>query len=514
MSGNTSGMPSQINDTVLEERLSALEEAHDWKPRVISRLETFIRTADDYDLFRVNPIQYGSARGMSDADAIDLFIIATKVGLFEMDWQLLCAFCPQVVSSLRELDKVHSHFQCPFCNAINDVALDDYIQVTFTLSRQVRDNAFLHPDALSVEDYYLRYHFARGFKPPPGLTLDALLAMLSRQFVDIEPHEKRTFEFDVTEGRFEIIDLSHGLMLVFFVEGQSPESQRTQIQLDDGQFRVLNRLTGPRDMILGEGRFAFRQAGDMPTGKHVIDIENRMDERGRFWIVQYPPGFEPHRLDYEPFLSGKRLLITPAFRNLFRTQLVNEAESLAVNDLTYLFTDLKGSTQLYDTVGDGNAFFLVRQHFDTLNRVVMARSGVIVKTIGDAIMAVFEKPRDAVAAAIEMIEGIAAFNRTISQTLHLKIGLHQGRSIAVTLNEHIDYFGQNVNIAARVQALADANEIYMSREVMDAPGVSEVLKAHSVMSDHVQVKGVSEKLEVYRVAVGSPQRHQPEAGAS
>jgi class 3 adenylate cyclase len=139
---------------------------------------------------------------------------------------------------------------------------------------------------------------------------------------------------------------------------------------------------------------------------------------------------------------------------------------------------------------------------------------VIVKTIGDAIMAVFEKPRDAVAAAIEMIEGIAAFNRTISQTLHLKIGLHQGRSIAVTLNEHIDYFGQNVNIAARVQALADANEIYMSREVMGAPGVSEVLKAHSVMSDRVQVKGVSEKLEVYRVAVGSPQHHQPEAGAS
>jgi class 3 adenylate cyclase len=254
-------------------------------------------------------------------------------------------------------------------------------------------------------------------------------------------------------------------------------------------------------MVSGAGRFAFRQAGDMPAGKHSIEIENRMDERGRFWIVQYPRGFEAFYFEYEPFLSGKKLLVTPAFRNLFRTQLVNEAEGITVNDLTYLFTDLKGSTQLYDTVGDGNAYFLVRQHFDTLNRVVKARSGVIVKTIGDAIMAAFEQPQDGVAAAIEMVQEMAVFNKSISQPLNLKIGIHKGRSIAVTLNERIDYFGQNVNIAARVQALADANEVYMSREVMEAAGVSDILKAHHVMSDHVQVKGVSEVLEVYRVTI-------------
>src|SRR5258708_6773931 len=494
-------MPAQIDESFLEQQLSELEKAHNWHPRVISKLETFIRTADDYDLFRINPIQYGSTRGLTNEEAIDLFIYAAKVGLFEMDWQLLCAFCPQVVGSFRELDKVHSHYQCQFCNGINDVALDDYIQVTFTLSAQVRDNVFLHPAALSVEDYYLRYHFAKGFKLPQGMTRDDMVAMLSRLFVDIEPHQKRTFEFELPAGRFEVLDLAHSLLLALFVEGQRPESQSTQIQLNDGRFHVLNRTTGPRDMVIGAGRFAFRQAGEMPPGKHSIEIENRMDERGRFWIVQYPPGFEAFYFEYEPFLSGKKLLITPAFRNLYRTQLVNEAEGITVNDLTYLFTDLKGSTQLYDTVGDGNAYFLVRQHFDTLNRVVKARSGVIVKTIGDAIMAAFEQPQDGVAAAIEMVQEMAAFNKNLSQPLNLKIGVHKGRSIAVTLNERIDYFGQNVNIAARVQALADANEVYLSREVMEAAGVSDILKAHHVMSDHVQVKGVSEILEVYRVTI-------------
>jgi class 3 adenylate cyclase len=494
-------MPAQINESVLEQRLSELENALHWNPLVISKLETFIRTADDYDLFRINPIQYGNARGMSDAEAIDLFIYAAKVGLFEMDWQLLCAFCPQVVGSFRELDKVHSHYQCQFCNGINDVALDDYIQVTFTLSAQVRDNIFLHPEELSVEDYYLRYHFAKGFKLPHGMTTADIVAMLSKLFVDIEPHQKRSFEFELPAGRFEVVDLAHSQLLVLFVEGQGPESQSTQIQLNDGRFQVLNRATGPRDMVIGAGRFAFRQAGEMPPGKHRIEIENRMDERGRFWIVQYPAGFEAFRFEYEPFLSGKKLLITPAFRNLYRTQLVNEAEAIAVNDLTYLFTDLKGSTQLSDTVGDGNAYFLVRQHFDTLSKVVKARSGVIVKTIGDAIMAAFERPQDGVAAAIEMVEEMTAFNKNSSQPLNLKIGVHKGRSIAVTLNERIDYFGQNVNIAARVQALADANEVYLSREVMQAPGVGEIIKAHHVTSDHVQVKGVSERLEVYRITI-------------
>ena len=48
-----------------------------------------------------------------------------------------------------------------------------------------------------------------------------------------------------------------------------------------------------------------------------------MDDRGRFWIIQYPPGFEPTRIEYEPFLSGKKLLLTPAFRRLYRSQLVD-----------------------------------------------------------------------------------------------------------------------------------------------------------------------------------------------
>ncbi len=107
-------------------------------------------------------------------------------------------------------------------------------------------------------------------------------------------------------------------------------------------------------------------------------------------------------------------------------------------------------------------------------------------------------PVEATSAALEMLDALNAFNHTISQELILKVGIHRGHSMAVTVNERIDFFGQNVNIAARVQALADANEVYITADVYNSPGVSDVLKAHHVIPDEVLVKGVSEQLYVYK----------------
>src|SRR5438105_8891827 len=235
----------------------------------------------------------GSLVELSEADAIELFVHAAKVGLFEMDWLLICAYCPQVAGSFRELDQVHPRFQCAFCNAINDVALDDYIQVTFTVSSGVRDIVFRHPEMLSVEDFYLRYNFSKGFIAPHGMTHQQLVAALSRGFADIEAHEHRGFDFEVTAGRFEVLDLSHKLLLVFFANGEPAEPQGTLVQLESGRFLAPDRPTAPRDMVLGDGRFSFRQTADLSPGKHTIQIENRTGHRGRFWFLQYPFGFEP-----------------------------------------------------------------------------------------------------------------------------------------------------------------------------------------------------------------------------
>ena len=71
----------------------------------------------------------------------------------------------------------------------------------------------------------------------------------------------------------------------------------------------------------------------------------------------------------------------------------------------------------------------------------------------------------------------------------------------MTLNDRIDYFGQDVNIAARVQGLADGNEVCISQEVIEAPGVADIVKGHRVSADLVHVKGVGQKVPINRIAV-------------
>jgi hypothetical protein len=104
----------RINEPGLEDALTRLEQARGWSPRVVSRLESTIRTADDFDPFRINPIQYAADKNLDEQESIDLFLQGSKLGLFELQWRLVCAFCGHVVESLRYLSSVHSHYKCSF----------------------------------------------------------------------------------------------------------------------------------------------------------------------------------------------------------------------------------------------------------------------------------------------------------------------------------------------------------------------------------------------------------------
>src|SRR5205085_656979 len=114
--------------------------------------------ADDYALFRINPIQYAREKAMAENEAIDLFLYASKNGLFEVEWHLVCAACGHIVESLRSMTHLHADFTCQVCSAEINASLDDFIQVSFTISPQVRDIAYHHPELLTMEDLYFKYH--------------------------------------------------------------------------------------------------------------------------------------------------------------------------------------------------------------------------------------------------------------------------------------------------------------------------------------------------------------------
>jgi class 3 adenylate cyclase len=175
---------------------------------------------------------------------------------------------------------------------------------------------------------------------------------------------------------------------------------------------------------------------------------------------------------------------------------------LAVERATILFTDLVGSTAMYEQLGDAPAFRLVWTHFDVLREIISNHRGAIVKTIGDAIMAVFMRPEDALAAAGELHARIGAEckERGHSHPVTLKIGMHDGPCIAVTLNERLDYFGSTVNLAARVEAQSKGGDIVVSRVLADETQDAEKLRAAGWRAEPIAAhcKGFKEPIPMLR----------------
>jgi class 3 adenylate cyclase len=473
-----------VNERALEERLGALESARAWSPRLIAKLEGHIRSADDEALFRINPFTFAAEKNLAENEVIDLCLHATSLGLFKMDWLLLCPKCSCVVESFSSLKGVKNRYHCALCQSDYEAVLDDFIAISFTISPEIREIAFHRPERLSAWDYFFKINGTPDGRLPDGTRFIDVQAAVMKAVVHLPPGEITRIEVDVAEGTIFGVSLEGRVAILYPVEGP-PATEPQAFEIVHGE------------------KVDKHAARKIAPGHMTFAIRNATDERGTFCLAVLPPGFEVGHapIRFAPFLGGKRLLTTQTFRDLFRTEVVRASEGIGVRDIALLFTDLKGSTALYDEIGDLNAFSLVQQHFDRLQDVTVRHSGAVVKTIGDAVMATFAEPQAAVEAAIDMLREIEAFNHgSPSRELILKIGIHRGASIAVTLNERLDYFGQTVNVAARVQALADANEIYLTQDIYETPGVAELLESDfSIEPQHAHLRGVRQDMRVFRV---------------
>jgi len=204
----------------------------------------------------------------------------------------------------------------------------------------------------------------------------------------------------------------------------------------------------------------------------------------------------------KPFLTAKRMLTNQTFRDVYKADNLNIDQRLKITSLTFLFTDLKGSTALYERVGDLAAFDLVRAHFHALLEIISSEKGAVVKTIGDAVMATFVKPEHALAASLRMRSAMAALNAQRGrEDLIVKIGIHEGPCLAVMLNERQDYFGQTVNIAARVQSLSTSQEIHITGPVIESPAVAAILEKQAIrpIQKEAALRGIADKIVVYEI---------------
>ena len=149
------------------------------------------------------------------------------------------------------------------------------------------------------------------------------------------------------------------------------------------------------------------------------------------------------------------------------------------------------STSIYQEHGDEMAIGQVMSHFKIIQQIVAEERGSIVKTIGDAVMAVFRNPMNAI-KAVDRIQNILSTSTSLGDSFKLKAGIHIGDCTAVNLNNRIDYFGTTVNIASRLVDYASEREIVLSKEVYEH---SEVKRFLAENNDKLFVKEANANLK-------------------
>src|ERR1700723_3300554 len=336
--------------------------------------------------------------------------------------------CACVVESFASLKGVGDKYYCPMCRCDYESALDEFIAVTFTVSRAVRPIVFHSMQDVSAVDYCFECRMTADGLRPDGPPLVEALKALSHGSHYLPPNTITVYQAASERGYYFGFDVDSRAYFEYRIEGAATTEPQTV------RVRYAEHACEPSNLSVAPGEITF-------------EVENVTGKTGLLTICTIPPEAERTRLQFVPFLTGGRLLVTQSFRELFRAKLIRSAEGTGVRDVTVIFTDLQGSTALYERIGDLKALSLVQQHFERLLHATIVNNGVVIKTIGDAVMAAFERPSDAVCAAIAMWEETERFNEfRQNKDIILKVGIHRGPSIAVTFNERLDYFGRTVNI--------------------------------------------------------------------
>jgi class 3 adenylate cyclase len=461
---------------------SALRQSAD--PAAAAAIERYIREAEDRALCRINVFDFAKREGLDVEATIAVFLHASRLGLFELSWNVLCPGCGCVLGAGTSLKTVqHEAYNCALCAAGYEPTLDELVEVTFTVSPRVRRIAAHDPHTLPVLEYFRQVFWGSGIDLPEE-GLDKLFEEMTIDAIEVPAGERASLSVQLP-AEFVILSDPVTHVAYFLDVGGEPTRERQNLSI------VFDKVTVPT------GTTKLR------PGPLRIALENRTDNRvlPGLWIA----GDTLHNLlgRRKPFLTAKRLLTNQTFRDIYRVDTLDVDQRLKILSMTFLFTDLKGSTALYDRVGDLAAFDLVREHFQVLNEIVATEAGAVVKTIGDAVMATFDTPDRAVAAALRMREAMRRLNEAHERDdLLLKIGIHEGPCLAVVLNDRQDFFGQTVNIAARVQNLAEAQTILATGPVVEHPQSTSLLQGKGLkpVAHSYALRGVGNDVPVYEIA--------------
>ena len=465
----------------LDAQFSVLRRTAD--PVVADAIAHLIENGEDHELNRINVLDFSQRRRLDEERVISGFLHAARLGLFDLTWNVLCPGCSGVLDAHTTLKSLRSDdYHCGLCACGYQASVDEAVEVAFTISSRVRRIGAHDPHTLPIWDYYRQVFWSSGIDLSE-VHFEALADEVTLDALELPAGEKAVLSMQLP-SEFVIVfePVTHSAHFID-VQGE-PTKERQQLSL------IYNKQHAPTGTIT------------LRPGPLRLSVDNQAGVRALPTV--FIAGGALHRLlgKRKPFLTAKRMLSNQTFRDVFKADNLDIDQRLKITSLTFLFTDLKGSTALYERVGDLAAFDLVRAHFHALLDIIASEKGAVVKTIGDAVMATFIRPEHALVAGLRMRAAMDRLNEQRgTRDLVVKIGIHEGPCLAVMLNERQDYFGQTVNVAARVQSLSTSQEIHITGPVIDAPGVSTILEKEAIkpIQKHAALRGIADKVLVYEI---------------
>jgi class 3 adenylate cyclase len=462
-------------------QFSALKQTAD--PAVADAIRQLIETGEDHKLNRINVLDFSKRTGLDEEQVISGFLHACRLRLFDLTWNVLCPGCGGVLDAHSTLKSLRQdEYQCGLCACGYEASVDEQVEVAFTVSPQVRRIAAHDPNGLPLWEYFKQVFWSSGIDLNEE-SFESLTDEVALDALELPAGEKAVLSLQLPPQFIIVFEpVTHSAQFID-VQGE-PTKERQQLSL------IYNRSHTPVETVT------------LRPGPLRLALDNQASVRVLPTVFIAADGL--HRLigKRKPFLTAKRMLTNQTFRDVFKADNLNIDQRLKITSLTFLFTDLKGSTALYERVGDLAAFDLVRAHFHALLEIISSEKGAVVKTIGDAVMATFNRPEQALAAGLRMRSAMERLNvERGTKDLVVKIGIHEGSCLAVMLNERQDYFGQTVNIAARVQGLSTSQAIHITGPVIDAPAVAAILDKAAItpIQKQAALRGISDKIVVYEI---------------
>jgi len=439
--------PERVHRTlpdVVRHTLDAWNQRTD--PTIVERVAHHLTVVRAPELNRLRPFALADAWGLDRDTVLLAFLEGVMAGAVELVWVSRCPRCTAGVATVGSLSDLADHAACDSCRIAFSPSLDDDVEVVFAA----------HP----------------ALRPPPGVTFCTLYPVDRpevRAMLTLAPGATETIDVPMVPGRWF---LGSG--------GTRPDQPIRVVRSGIASHHWTPDAASPIEVRPGD---------------FSLTLENPTDGRLRVQLSG--------TADRSAVVSAARLAMYPGYTALFGPQALALDVRLTVRAVAVLFTDLTGSAALYDVHGDAAAFGLVHAHFRILDEVVEASGGTRVKTIGDALMAAFTDPRQAIQAGLEMQRRFCAWSDTLDlhHPLGLRVGIHYGPAMAVHTDQAgLDWFGGTVNLAARSEGQANAGDVVWTRAVHDAPGVAEVLEAEAVDYEgfEANVKGIAQTVGMVR----------------